>query len=102
MKKFFDFVQEHGTTIIIVLLLLVFAKGCSTSKRIKKMEKTNTERIDSLYAKIDSMAFFQITKTDLEVEGLKSEKRMIQSCDRKLFDLNRENQIDAELKELQK
>jgi len=42
-----------------------------------------------------------VTKTDLRIEGLKSEKRMIQSTDRKLLDVNRQSQIDAELKKLE-
>ena len=42
------------------------------------------------------------TKVDLEIEGLKSEKRMIQATDRKIFDVNRQNQIEQEIKKLEK
>ena len=66
------------------------------------MDKHNTEKIESLERKIDSLSNTTVTVIDLKIEGLKSEKRMIQSCDRKKFDLDRENQIDHEIKELEK
>jgi hypothetical protein len=37
----------------------------------------------------------------LRIEGLKSEHRMIQATDRKMFDLNRQTQIEKELESLQ-
>jgi hypothetical protein len=46
-----------------------------------------------------------VTKEDLakelKKEGLKSEKRMIQSTDRKMLDVSRQTQIDEELKKLE-
>jgi hypothetical protein len=45
------------------------------------------------------------TKTELDVklkiEGLKSEKRMIQSTDRKILDVNRQTEIDNEIIKLE-
>ena len=38
---------------------------------------------------------------ELKKEGLKSEKRMIQSTDRNMLDVNRQTQIDEELKKLE-
>jgi hypothetical protein len=35
----------------------------------------------------------------MQIEGLKSEKRMIQSTDRKILDVNRMSEIDKELKQ---
>lgn len=66
------------------------------------MDKKQTEQVTNINDRIDSIKKYQITDVDLQIEGLKSEKRMIQSCDRKRFDLERENQIDAELKQLEK
>lgn len=66
------------------------------------MDKRQTEQVTNINVRIDSIKKYQITDVDLQIEGLKSEKRMIQSCDRKRFDLERENQIDAELKQLEK
>ena len=40
-------------------------------------------------------------RKDLEIEGLKAEKRMIQSVDRKILDVNRQSEIDQEIKKLQ-
>jgi hypothetical protein len=37
----------------------------------------------------------------LQIEGLKSEKRMIQSTDRKILDVNRQTQIDNEISSLE-
>ena len=37
----------------------------------------------------------------LQIEGLKSEKRMIQSTDRKILDVNRQTEIDNEITKLQ-
>ena len=37
----------------------------------------------------------------MQVEGLKSEKRMIQGTDRKMLDVQRQNQIEKEIKELE-
>ena len=45
------------------------------------------------------------TKNELnkivEIEGLKTEKRMIQSTDRKIMDVNRQSEIDIEIKKLE-
>lgn len=74
--------------ITIVLLSVLVLKTCSL----------NTERIhskiDELVQRVDTLP----TKTDMKIEGLKVEKRMIQSADRKIFDLNRQKEIDEELK----
>lgn len=77
-------------------MILMLFKTCSTSSNVK----TLTKEIRQTEIKIDSIQATQITNTDLRIEGLKSEKRMIQSTDRKKFDLQRENEIDKELSEL--
>ena len=40
-------------------------------------------------------------KRSIEIEGLKAEKRMIQSTDRRIMDVNRQSEIDAEIKKLE-
>ena len=102
MKKIMDFLNRYGIIIIVTLSVLILLRECSTTSRVKKLEKKNTAAIETLSAKIDSLAETTVTTTDLKIEGLKSEKRMIQSCDRKRFDLDREKQIDHELAELEK
>ena len=72
-------------------------RTCSTNSNIKRL----TKEIKQTELVIDSIQKNQITATDLKIEGLKSEKRMIQSTDRKKFDLEREIAIDKELEKLE-
>lgn len=88
MNKLDQFLQKHGVKVIIVLLLLTYFKSCGVDREVVKVKKQLTT--------LDSIA----TKRDLEIEGLKSEKRMIQATDRKMLDVQRQSQIDAELKKL--
>ena len=88
MNKVEQFLQKHGLKVIIVLLLLTYMKSCSVNSEVTKVKKQ--------LVKLDSLA----NKRDLEIEGLKSEKRMIQATDRKMLDVQRQSEIDAELKKL--
>lgn len=74
--------------IVIALLSILVLKTCSlnTSKLNKK--------VDALIEKVDTLP----SKTDVKIEGLKVEKRLIQSTDRKIIDVNRQAEIDKELK----
>ena len=53
---------------------------------------------------IESIKDSTYTKEEMDVrlriEGLKSEKRMIQATDRKLLDVQRQTQIEEEIKKL--
>jgi len=40
-------------------------------------------------------------KNEIKIEGLRSELRMIQATDRKILDVQRQNQIEAEIKSIQ-
>ena len=64
--------------------------------------KPLNKRVDKLSEKIDSLTSVTVTKTDLQIEGLKVEKRMIQSTDRKILDVNRQSELDKEIDRLQK
>jgi hypothetical protein len=78
------------------LLILLFFRTCgSDSKSINK-------RIDKLTVKVDSLQSTTTTKKDLQIEGLKAEKRMIQSTDRKMLDVTRQANIDKEIDALSK
>lgn len=88
MNKLDQFLQKHGVKVIIVLLLLTYFKSCGVDREVVKVKKQ--------LITLDSIA----TKKDLEIEGLKAEKRMIQATDRKMLDVQRQSQIDAELKKL--
>jgi hypothetical protein len=76
-------------------LVLLFLRTCNSD--LKSVNK----RLDRLSNKIDSLETITIAKTDLTIEGLKSEKRMIQSTDRKMLDVQRQAAIDAEIKKLE-
>lgn len=96
MKK-----EQIINIVLIVILSLVFLQTCGTKTRLSKLEKQNiqqSEIIDSLFTKVEKLP----TSTDLRVEGLKNEKRMIQSTDRKMLDIQRQTQIEKEIEELTK
>lgn len=88
MNKVEQFLQKHGLKVIIFLLILTYMKSCGVDREVTKIKKQLTT--------LDSLA----TKKDLEIEGLKAEKRMIQATDRKMLDVQRQSEIDAELKKL--
>jgi uncharacterized coiled-coil protein SlyX len=103
MKTILSFLDVWGLRFVTIFVILTFFKTCNTNGYIKKTQK----RIDSLS--------FVITKQNeiikelnkdlilqIKVEGLKSEKRMIQSTDRKILDVNRQSEIDKEINELSK
>jgi hypothetical protein len=93
MNKLDNFLSKHGIKIILILVVLTYFKSCSVNSELNKVKKElQTEK-----STIESLP----TKKDLEIEGLKSEKRMIQSTDRKILDVNRQTQIDEEIKKLQ-
>ena len=93
MNKIDNFLSKHGTKIIIILLLLTYLKSCGTSSELRKVKK----EWQAQKTIIDALP----TKKDVEIEGLKAEKRMIQSVDRKILDVNRQSEIDSEIKKLQ-
>lgn len=101
MKKVLAFIDSWGIRISTVLILFVFLKTCNTNSKIKNAQdevlKTN-ESVSKLNKKVDSLTV-QLKK-EIRKEGLKSEKRMIQSTDRKILDVNRQNEIDKELTRL--
>lgn len=96
MKKFDEFIDKYYRKIFSVLLILIFFNTCGNPNKV-----TN-KRLDTLSAKIDSLQSTTVTKKDLQIEGLKTEKRMIQSTDRKMLDVDRQSIIDKEINTLSK
>ena len=88
MNKVEQFLQKNGLKVVIFLLILTYMKSCGVDREVTKIKKQLTT--------LDSLA----TKKDLEIEGLKAEKRMIQATDRKMLDVQRQSEIDVELKKL--
>lgn len=93
MNKLNLFLEKHGIKIILVLVFLTWIKSCSIDSElttVKKELRKEQEVINTLP-----------TKSDLRIEGLKVEKRMIQATDRKMLDVQRQTQIEQEIKTLE-
>ena len=100
MKKILSLIDVWGIRIITPLTLIVFLKTCSTNGNVSHAEKKLSQRVDSLSIAVDSLN--RELKSEIKLEGLRSEKRMIQSTDRKMLDVTRQSQIDREIKALEK
>ena len=92
MKKF---IEKNFVVIVLVIALLSFFKGCGDGRELAKMRKEIEAIKDSTYTK-------QELNVELTIMGLESEKRMIQATDRKLLDVQRQTQIEEEIKKLKK
>lgn len=90
-----QFLEKNFTIIVLVIALLSFFKGCSDSREITKIKNEVKQIKDSTFTKREITIVLQI-------EGLKSEKRMIQATDRKMLDVQRQTEIDKEISNLQK
>jgi hypothetical protein len=96
MKNILNFIDTWGVRITTILVLIIFLKTCSTNGRVDKI----TKEVKSVDKSVDSLSI-QLRR-EIKIEGLKSEKRMIQATDRKMLDVNRQTEIDKEISELQK
>lgn len=96
MKKLNEFVDQHFSKLALVILGAIFVNTCGNPNRV-----TN-KRLEALTQQVDSLQNLVVTKEDLQIEGLKSEKRMIQATDRKMLDVQRQSEIDKEIQELSK
>jgi hypothetical protein len=90
MKKF---IQNNFTVIVLVIAVLSLFKSCGDSRELSKMRKEVESIKDSTYTKSE-------LDRELKIMGLESEKRMIQATDRKLLDVQRQTQIEVEIKNL--
>lgn len=93
-----NFVNQHFSKIVISILLLIFVQECSNSSKLNNLEK----KMKAQSARLDSVCTSSELRTQIEIEGLKAEKRMIQSTDRTMLDVNRQAEIDLALKKLEK
>jgi phosphopantetheine adenylyltransferase len=96
MKKIEEFIVKHYQKLVLLLLVVILFNTCGNPT------KSVNKRIDILSERIDSLGTVTVNKTDLTIEGLKSEKRMIQSTDRKMLDVTRQTEIDKEIETLTK
>lgn len=101
MNKFNKFFTDHGIKVIVLIMMLTYFKSCSINSgldRLKKEIKTEHESTAQIKKSIENLP----TKTDVIIEGLKAEKRMIQGTDRKMLDVQRQNEIERLINELEK
>jgi hypothetical protein len=87
MKNFLNILDVWGVRIITILVLIIFMKTCSTNSRVDKVKtqvQSNNAKIDSLTIKL---------RKEIRIEGLETERRMIQSTDRDIMDVNRQGKI---------
>ena len=88
-----NFLEKHFTTIALVIAVLGLLKGCGDGRELSKLRKEVEAIKDSTYTK-------QELNAELKIMGLESEKRMIQATDRKLLDVQRQTEIEEEIKKL--
>lgn len=79
--------------VMITFIVIIMFQTCGTGSKLIRMKKD----IDSLKVAVKNIP----TKKDLTIEGLKNEKRMIQSTDRKLIDVKRQSEIEQEISIMQ-
>ena len=92
MTKLRNWLQRNGMILIIVLLSLQFFNGCNQNTKISSLKK----EVKEVRVTNDSMS--NIIHKEIKTEGLRAELRMIQATDRKILDVQRENEIEKELK----
>ena len=85
-----EFIKKNFTVIVLVIAVLSFFKSCGDARTLASINK-----------KMETMVTKEDLAKELKKEGLKVEKRMIQSTDRKMLDVSRQTQIDEELKKLE-
>ena len=95
--KTIEKIKSYSWAIILLLTLIILLRQCGVNRDLDRLEKNS--KIQSSY--MDSLCTKNELNKIIEIEGLKSEKRMIQSTDRKIMDVNRQSEIDLEIKKLE-
>lgn len=84
MKRITQFIDNNFEMIVVVILIFNLMSKCTSDKRMSNIEKSIIE-LEVRQEKV------------IKLEGLKSEKRMIQSTDRKILDVQRQSELDKEI-----
>jgi uncharacterized membrane protein (DUF106 family) len=88
-----NFIKNNFTIIVLVISVLTLFKSCGDSRELTNIKKEIKAIKDSTYTKTE-------LNRELKISGLESEKRIIQATDRKMLDVQRQTQIDEEIKKL--
>jgi hypothetical protein len=91
--KFLETLKKYQQQILLVLFVLLFLRSCGTGSELTKLRK----ELEAQRTLLNELP----TRTDVQIEGLKVEKRMIQATDRKLLDVRRQTEIENLINELQ-
>jgi hypothetical protein len=91
--KFLETLKKYQQQILLVLFVLLFFRSCGAGSELTKLRK----ELESQETLLNQLP----TKTDLQIEGLKVEKRMIQATDRKLLDVRRQTEIENLINQLE-
>lgn len=89
-----QFLNKYFTIVVFVVLILTFFRGCGDSRELTAIKKEIQDIKENTFTKDE-------LNLRLKIEGLKSEHRMIQATDRKMFDLDRQTEIEKELEVLE-
>jgi hypothetical protein len=92
--KFLETLKKYQQQILLILFVLLFFRSCGTGSELTKLRK----ELEAQRTLLNELP----TRTDVQVEGLKVEKRMIQATDRKLIDVRRQTEIENLINELEK
>jgi hypothetical protein len=93
MENFKKFLSKNFTLIVFIFLIIGWLNRCGVSKEIGKISDDIKAIKDSTYTKVE-------LNKQLKIMSLETERRFIQSTDRKILDVNRQAQIDLELENL--
>lgn len=91
--KFLETLKKYQQQILLVLFVLLFLRSCGSGSELTKLRK----ELESQKTLLNQLP----TRTDIQIEGLKVEKRMIQATDRRLLDVRRQTEIETLINELE-
>ena len=92
--KFLELLKKYQQQILLALFVLLFFRSCGDSSELRRLRK----EVEEQRTYLNELP----TQQDLQIEGLKVEKRMIQATDRKLLDVRRQTEIESLINELEK
>ena len=97
MKVVTNFLEKYGLILVIGLIVL---QTCVSSNNKRITERKTISQLDSIKIELNNLKLS--LQKEIKLEGLKSEKRMIQSTDRNFIDVTRQDEIDKLIQQLEK
>lgn len=95
-----NFIEKNFVTIVLIISLFTFFKGCSDSRELSKLKN----QMQDIRSDVENYSNRQYDKDEFEkklrIMSLETELRFIEATDRKMLDVQRQSQIREELKKL--